>query len=191
MTDKDRLQKWARDVLADPGIIILDTETTGLGEDAEICELAIINICGDELFNRLIKPMRPIPPKASEIHGITDNMVVDAPTWADVHDEIVRIVTDASRLLIYNEAFDIKLIRQSAFAAGMSDEALDWLLLIHSQCVMDKFAEWHGDWNDYYQTYRWQKLSTAAKSFGVDPSNEHRALTDCRLTLEVIRGMAQ
>jgi DNA polymerase-3 subunit epsilon len=181
MTDKDRLQKWARDVLADPGIIILDTETTGLGEDAEICELAIINIRGDELFNRLIKPMRPIPPEASKIHGITDNMVVDAPTWADVHDEIMAIITGASRLLIYNEAFDIKLIRQSAFAAGMSDKALDWLLLIHSQCVMEKFAEWYGDWNDYYQTYRWQKLSTA----------EHRALEDCRFTLEVIRGMAQ
>jgi DNA polymerase-3 subunit epsilon len=189
MTNKQHLQRWAKEVLADPGVIILDTETTGL-DDAEICELAIINICGDELFNRLIKPTRPIPPEASKIHGITDNMVVDAPIWADVHDEIMAIITGASRLLIYNEAFDTRMIRQSSLAVGVIGT---WRVLRaqKTDCVMEKFAEWHGDWNDYYQTYQWQKLSTAAKSFGVDPSNEHRALEDCRLTLEVIRGMAQ
>jgi DNA polymerase-3 subunit epsilon len=190
MTDKDRLQKWAREVLADPEAIILDTETTGLGDDAEICEMTIINIRGDELFNRLIKPMRLIPPEASKIHGITDNMVVDAPTWADVYDEIMVIITGASRLLIYNRDFDTRMIRQSSLAAGVIG-AGRVLRAQKIDCVMDKFAEWYGGWNDYYQTYRWQKLSTAAKSFGVAPSNEHRAMADCRLTLEVIRGMAR
>ena len=38
-----------------------------------------------------------------------------------------------------------------------------------------------GQWDDYYQNYRWQRL----------PEGDHSALGDCRATLEVIRRMAQ
>jgi DNA polymerase-3 subunit epsilon len=50
--------------------VVLDTETTGLGHDAEIIEIAIIcAFSGKTFINTLVKPRNPIPPSATAIHG--------------------------------------------------------------------------------------------------------------------------
>lgn len=45
---------------------------------------------------------------------------------------------------------------------------------------MQWYSQFVGDWNDYYNNYRWQKL----------PSGDHSAIGDCRATLKVIEKMA-
>jgi DNA polymerase-3 subunit epsilon len=98
---------WAREQLTQENWVILDTETTGL-YDAEIVEIAIIASLGKILLDTLIKPSIPIPAEVTEIHGINDEMVADAPTFPEVYP------TDAAlkdkRVLIYNSAFDIKIL---------------------------------------------------------------------------------
>lgn len=54
--------------------IILDTETTGLDNTAEIVEISVINDQGEVLLDTLIKPTKPIPGDATAIHGITNEM---------------------------------------------------------------------------------------------------------------------
>lgn len=69
--------------------VILDTETLGLSNHAEICEISVIDAeTGVPLLDTLIKPHHPIPNDVIKIHGITNEMVVDAPGYSE--DDIVR-----------------------------------------------------------------------------------------------------
>lgn len=72
-------------------IIIADTETTGLGKDAKVCEYAHIEctlqnnrLVERSRFETLVFPGRAIPAEASSVHGISDKMVKDAPTLRDI-----------------------------------------------------------------------------------------------------------
>jgi len=61
--------------------LYLDTETTGLGPTDQVVEIAILDPEGDPLVESLVRPTINIPPDAVAIHGITDEMVREAPSW--------------------------------------------------------------------------------------------------------------
>ena len=60
--------------------LILDTETTGLGDEAEICEIAVIRQDGSVVLDTLVRPTGKISEDATRVHGITDADVRDAPS---------------------------------------------------------------------------------------------------------------
>lgn len=65
-----------------------DLETTGTDPSDEVIEVACIDIREGEVLpqticSRLVRPARPIPPKSSAVHHITDNDVKNAPAWAE------------------------------------------------------------------------------------------------------------
>ena len=101
----------AKQIMAmDP--IFLDTETTGFGRNDVVIEIGIVNFGGKVLFESLIKPAIPIPPASSLIHGITDEMVIDAPGWKDAWSEIENVLKD--RIIgMYNADFDLRLMKQT------------------------------------------------------------------------------
>jgi DNA polymerase-3 subunit epsilon len=80
---------WAREQLNHEDWVILDTETTGIVR-AEIVEIAIINHLGETRLDTLIKPSIPIPAEVTELHGISDAMVADAPTFPEAYPRIVQ-----------------------------------------------------------------------------------------------------
>lgn len=164
----------ARDLLFDEALVILDTETTGLDGEAEIVEIAIIDRTGSVILNQRIRPHAPIPAAASAIHGIIDADVEKCPTFDQVLPEITRVL-EGKTVCIYNAAYDIRLIMQSMVAAGAHDPPL-----YMATCAMELYATWTGDWNDYHQSYKWQRL----------PAGDHSALGDCKATLEVLKRMA-
>ncbi|MCA9860760.1 MAG: 3'-5' exonuclease, partial [Thermomicrobiales bacterium] len=88
---------WAREIVGDPDAVYLDTETTGLGSSARICDIAIVAQDGTVLFDSLINPGEPIPAVATKVHGINDDMVADAPTWEDVAPDIGDLISMRSR----------------------------------------------------------------------------------------------
>ena len=93
--ERDRVSAvlWATEQLSQNDWVILDTETTGL-DDAEIVEIAIIDRLGEILLHRLIKPTISIPVEVTEIHGISDAMVADAPTFPEVYPRIDAALKD-------------------------------------------------------------------------------------------------
>lgn len=167
--------EWARGVLADPAAVILDTETTGL--NGSIIEISIIHAqTGNVLLDSLINPERSIPGEASAIHGITDEMVKDAPTFPVIYPEILRILTQA-RVVIYNAEFDTGRLWYDCQRCDLPQLEK---LFSKVECAMQWYAAWYGDWHSYYQNFKWQPLA----------GGNHRALGDCLACLDRIRGMA-
>lgn len=153
--DRQKAIEWARQILENEAVLILDTETTGLKHFDQIVEIAIIDVAGETLINQLIKPTIPIPAEASRIHGITDADVADAPTFADIHQELTDLAENRL-IVIYNADYDVRMVRQSARAAGLGlGSGPD----IEVACAMKMYAQWYGDWNEYHGNYRWQKLN--------------------------------
>ncbi|MBM3431863.1 MAG: 3'-5' exonuclease [Bacteroidetes bacterium] len=95
-------------------LAFIDLETTGvnLGHD-RIVEIAIVKILTDgtrSVKRKLINPEISIPPTSSAVHGITDEMVKDAPTFKQLAQEIKQML-DGCDLAGYNSnRFDIPLL---------------------------------------------------------------------------------
>lgn len=188
LTDREKAVRWARELFTRDNWCILDTETTGLGNDAEICQISVINPKGETLTDTLIEPTVEIEPGAIAIHGITNDRVIGAGGFHLHLTPLLQAVRDKD-VIIYNAEFDLKLLRQSARPYGIwlafptSDRRGCRIFLnggsIH--CAMQWYSQWVGEWNNYHGNYKWQKL----------PGGDHSALGDCRATLEVIRRMAE
>ncbi|BEN25126.1 MULTISPECIES: 3'-5' exonuclease [Serratia] len=182
MTPQQQAQQWLRD-----NVLIMDTETTGLGDDAEIVEVTIIDTAGRILLNTLVKPRSVIPASATAIHGITNEMVATAPSWPHVCRSLYDIIS-GRKIVIYNSDFDTRILDQT------ND---DWGITIHFkierptfECAMLAYAEFYGQ-NSERGGYKWQKLTAAAEQQGVIiEGTPHRALSDCLTTLGVIKAMA-
>lgn len=92
--------------------LVLDTETTGLSNQAEICQIAIVDHTGRVLLDQLVKPTLPIPIGATQIHGITDEVVVNQPTWQTVRERVISLIK-GKVVVAYNADFDLRMLLQS------------------------------------------------------------------------------
>ena len=203
-TDKaNAIAKARRYAAQDP--LFLDTETTGIKNIDEICEIAIIDLAGNVLINSLVKPTKPIPDVATEIHGITNDMVKDAPTFRDLLPQLQELLTGRT-VLVYNVEFDEGMIEQSlrvnGFQVGAGEEVFEpWWnhyevepgkVATRWHCVMELYAAFYGDFNDYHRSYRWQRLSHAAWQCDIDvPKDIHRAHADAELTRRILLHMTK
>lgn len=93
-----------------PQFCVIDTETTGMDETAELVEIGAVILDEDGIYDRfinhLVKPTIPIPPTASAIHHITDAMVADAPLAVDVLQEYSAF----DYYIAHNAAFDMRFL---------------------------------------------------------------------------------
>lgn len=147
--------------------IILDTETTGLDEKAEIVDIAIVDLDNNVLINTLVRPIMTIPAEVIKIHGITNKMVAEAPNWSEVWPKVHEILKDKI-FLAYNSNFDARMIQQSSRAVKLPDPQL------RHECVSEMVRKNFGDQN-------WMKLSEFAST-----EQTHRAVDDCLIILNDI-----
>ncbi|MEH2148554.1 3'-5' exonuclease [Nostoc sp.] len=170
--DRARTVGWARELL-EKGTLILDTETTGLG-NAEIVEIAIINHQGETLLNTLVQPTIEIPGEVIAIHGITNEMVRNAPSFPEIYPKIKEVLAD-NTIAIYNADADMGFLRYCCKLHGLKS------LKLRDRTVdlMEYYACWYGEYSSYWRDYKWQPLNGG-----------HRALSDCLAALEVLKEMA-
>lgn len=103
---RTQASKWAKDLMARTDVCIIDTETTGLNAYDEVIELAAIDLQGNVLFESLLCPKRgSIHPKAEATHGLSMEILENAPTYEDVFDEI-RSALSGKLVLSYNAEYD-------------------------------------------------------------------------------------
>jgi DNA polymerase III subunit epsilon len=104
-------------------IAFFDLETTGVNLSADrIVELAIVKLMPDgtrQTKRKLINPGMPIPTGASDIHGITNEMVKDAPTFKDVANEVKQFLDNCDLGGYNSNRFDIPLLMEEFLRAGI------------------------------------------------------------------------
>jgi DNA polymerase III subunit epsilon len=172
----DRLsaRDWARSLLHHDNWRILDTETTGLDRTAEIIQVGILSGQGEVIFDRLVKPIRPIPWETTRIHHITDRMVSHSPNFPQIYTPLQQVLSGKT-VIIYNASFDLRMLRQSC--------ELHYLRpfnIAGYACAMQKYAAFAGQLNANGRGYRLQRLQ----------GGDHSALGDCAATLKLIQHMA-
>lgn len=174
---------WARQRIVDPGTVFLDTETTGLGSGAEIIDLAIVDVAGSVLIDTLIAPINPIPPETTKVHGIVDDDVVEAPLWIEIYPAVAELLR-ARPIVVYNAAFDRRMIAGCCSKSGFPEEERDW------HCAMLHYARFAGDRSDHHRNkFRFHKLGDALATFGL-PAGSHRALADAMACRNLVLALA-
>jgi len=97
-------------------LIFIDTETTGIGADDRLCQLAYVAKQGNEVietYNELFNPGKKIPPEASAVTHITNKMVADKPRFTESSDytRIKNLLEDKSSIFVaHNAVFDIGMM---------------------------------------------------------------------------------
>ncbi len=174
----DEARRWIAD-----NALIIDTETTGFDRWAEIVEIGVIDCGGKVLFDKRVKPTVRIPREAERIHGISNAMVRNEPSWAEIHEEFLAVIR-GRRCVIYNAKYDVKLLRQSAAAHGLRAP----LTNAKADCAMKLYSDFFANASDA----RWKKLEDAVQELKlIRVGKAHSALNDCRATLGVIQAMAR
>lgn len=181
--DRVGVADWPQ-LLERDDVLILDTETTGLDRSAEVIEVALINTRGDALLHRLALPQDGIPRSASRVHGLTLDVLqqLGAGSWTALHDELAPVLAGAALVLVYNAAFDRRLLQQTSARHNQQLPSVTW------RCAMNDYAAWH----------RLQR--GARRGYGLEPAfrrecgdnidQQHRALSDCRMVLALMRAVA-
>lgn len=113
--------------LADLPIFVLDLETTGLNVERDaIVSVGGVRMVGGTIYHgrtidHLVNPDRPIPPRSTAIHGITDEMVAAAPQFRQLWPEL-EAQLESTVIVGHNIGFDIAHLRRSTREAGIAWE---------------------------------------------------------------------
>ncbi len=185
--DRQLAQDWAKKLLDAGKWCILDTATTGFDTNDQICQTAVITPEIPEGWQTLVQPTVPISSSASNIHGIKDKDVKNAPTFDQVFLHLMRRIGSRD-LVIYNTDFDLRLIKQSLRVHGIqlafpTSDRRGCRIFTNGGSIHDAmlwYAQYVGEWSVEVSDYLCQKL----------PGGDHTALGDCKATLEIIRSMA-
>lgn len=183
--------------------LILDTETTGIGNDDEIIELAIIRADnGEVLFNQRFKPTKTISAEAFAIHGISDDELKDKPRFADHFADIVQIV-NGKTIIGWRVDFDVLFFHQTKRRYAIPDPKgngkthdfkLDYTRYL-DEIDDDYFVtdEYFDDELDDVVTNHDVHLVTACEHENIDISdlNPHRALDDCQMLYRLLHHLRQ
>lgn len=158
--------------------IYYDTETTGVSSEKDrIIELAAYDPIENRSFCEFIQPGFPIPKEATAVHNITDEMVKDAPTFAEIGQAFAEFCPENTILIAHNnDGFDKFFIEAEYQRSGL--ELPPW---------------------EYLDTLKWSRryrpdlprhsLQHLREVYGIAANNAHRALDDVMVLYEVFSKM--
>ena len=162
-------------------LAFFDIESTGINPATDrIVELAIIKISpsGEKSrFRRLINPDMPIPKEASDIHGITDEMVKDAPLFKEIAAEVNTFLENCDLGGYNSNRFDVPLLVEEFLRAGEPFSIRERRLL---------------DVQKIYHKMEPRTLSAAYQFYcGSNLEDAHSAEADVTATWEVLEAQIQ
>ena len=172
-------------------LLFFDIESTGLNiPNDSIIELSFVKVFpgGEQRIKTWkIKPwdyekrcQRPIDPQASKVNGVTDDMLVDCPTFFEVADEVAQWLKD-SELAGFNSAkFDLPMLAEEFERVELAGKHLE--VDLHSPKMVDV--------QNIYHAMEPRNLRAAYRFYcgGEDFDNAHTAEADTVATYEVLKG---
>jgi len=157
-------------------LVILDLETTGIWiEKDKIIEIAMIKVFPDETrttYSSYVNPGMPIPPEVTEVTGIKDADVKDAPKFRDISSEVFRFLEEADIGGFNVERFDLPLLERELTECGIKFE---W----SKRSIYDA--------QKVYHLHNKRDLTAAYEFYcGKELKDAHSALADTQATLDVL-----
>jgi DNA polymerase-3 subunit epsilon len=158
----------------------LDFETTGVDPFTDrVLSYALLDEPGFEITG-MVDPGVAIPPASAEVHGITEEMLLDAPTSGEaltvVIDWVQSLVERGVGLVVFNAAYDLTMLRAEATRLGIRQP--DWSRLL----VVDPYIV---DWGIERGTLGQRRLVDVASYYGIRIDHAHDATCDARAARDV------
>lgn len=168
--------------------VALDTETTGKSDDGTPGEHRIIEVGCVEIIDRkltgrqlqlYVNPERPVDEEAFNVHGISNEFLVDKPLFADVANELVDFIR-GSELLIHNAKFDVGFMDKEWAMLGFNENTNDMANVVDTVSLAMKLCPGHQ-----------VNLDNLCNLYDVDKSARtvHGALLDAQILAEVYLAM--
>ena len=173
--------------LAETVFVVIDLETTGgaphLG--AAITEIGAVKVKGGQTlgeYKSFVNPQHPVPSYITELTGITDQMIYDAPTIGSVFPSLLEFLGNSEHtvLVAQNAPFDLSFLKAAAHSNNFAWPAfpvLDTAILARKVLSREEVPNC--------------KLGTLAEFFGTETTPNHRALDDARATVDVFHGLLE
>jgi DNA polymerase III subunit epsilon len=152
----------------------VDVETSGLSMTSRVVEVGAVKFrlsgeCYE--FQNLVNPCEPISRGATDIHGITDDMVANAPRFPDVLPALLNFMRGGV-FVAHNAPFDVKMI-------GNELARMRFAVPTHPVVCTVRLARLRIQGLPNY------RLATLADHLGIDVTNLHNALPDAHAAREV------
>jgi DNA polymerase III subunit epsilon len=163
-------------------VVFFDLETTGIAhETCRIVQFAGVKIFPDRSqkeYNFLINPIIPIPYEASNVHGIFDKDVANAPTFKELSLTLLEILADCDLGGFNIMSYDVPVLLSEFGRVGIGVEEFK------------PFDRRYFDVRNIYNRVFERTLSAIYKQYmGKDIDGAHDAMNDVKATLEVFGEM--
>src|SRR5690554_3460681 len=162
--------------------VVLDTETTGLetSQGHRIIEIGCVELVNRRLtgrhYHQYINPQREVDAGAMEVHGISNEMLVDKPLFEQIADEFLAFV-EGAELVIHNAPFDIGFINHELKLLSGPLQDITRICTVMDSLMLAR-AKHPGQKNN---------LDALCKRYGVDNTQRelHGALLDAEILADV------
>jgi len=156
--------------------VVVDIETTGgRASTHRVTEIGAVKIQGGEVIDEwqsLINPQRSIPASITRLTGISEQMVADAPVFAEVANEFADFMGEAI-FVAHNVNFDYGFLTQEF-------DRLNRRFRFPKLCTCASMRK-------YYPGYRSYSLKNLTDAFQIDLKSHHRALCDAKAAAELLK----
>lgn len=154
-------------------IVFFDLETTGINITKDrIIQFAAVKITGEKL-NIMINPNIPISPEATEVHGITNDMLADKPLFSDVAEDIAKFIRNCDIAGFNINHFDVPFLFEELYRCNIHWDLND-VNILDSYTIECKLTP--RSLESSYQRY-----------FNKPIENAHDALADVEATIAVFK----
>lgn len=159
-------------------LIVFDLETTGLSADNnEIIEIGAIKVINGsfETYTTLVKPTKKVSKQITKITGITNKMLLDAPSIEDIIDDFFDFLEDFP-LVAHNASFDMRFLKRNLENHN---------LIFRENIITDTLSLARRKFPELEN----HKLSTLIKHLGIKVERSHRATDDALATLQIYNSL--
>lgn len=182
--------------------IVADTETTGLGENDTIVELAAVcPVTREVLIDTLVMPMSPMSTGAEKTHGIS---MLEAKNNGVTPEMAIRYLREECGASVCNVAsfnwhFDARMIQQTAFKTGDSETYHTAIALATpadgTTCIMElanRYLHEHLEWDAEQSKFKRLSLEKCLQITGIQrEGTAHRALSDALAAADLLNFIAE
>lgn len=166
--------------------VVIDLETTGGSPGLNaITEIGAIKVQGGQIlgeFQTLVNPGVPLPPFITVLTGITEAMLLPAPTIQQVFPQLLEFLGNPADTVIvaHNAQFDLSFLKAAANKLEFiwpKFQVLDTVKIARHTLNREEVRNF--------------KLATLAEFFKAETTPNHRALDDVRATVSVLHGLIE